>query len=142
MSSTRRVIGWLFIKSSMLSLVYQCSAHGPNSYRKAFTLPSLSSTPIGELSFASAAYRQLLPQTPSARFDDSQGPATIMPLIESFWSTLKYNWSIISIRHPRPARTRHLRYIETFYNRTNSTPVLTTRAPIIFESQLKPNYPY
>ena len=87
--------------------------------------------------FASAAYRQVLAEHGLLASMSRAGNCYDNALIESFWSTLKYEL----VYHHRfathaEARTAIFDYIETFYNRSRLHSSLAYTSPLQFESQL------
>jgi transposase InsO family protein len=90
--------------------------------------------------FASAAYRQVPAEHGLLVSMSRAGNCYNKVLIESFWSSLKYEL----VYHHRfatraEARTAIFDYIETFYNRTRLHSALGYRSPQQFEQLFSPN---
>ena len=131
---SRRVVGWAMSRSLDAPLVMAALRMALGQRRPAH--PLILHSDRGS-QYASAAYRQLLAQHGLVASMSRPGNCYDNALIESFWSSLKYEL----VYHQRvathaQARTAIFDYIETFYNRTRLHSSLAYRSPINFESQL------
>lgn len=130
---SRRVVGWAMSDRRDVSLVLQALCMALAQRRPT---PGLVHHSDQGIQYTSSIYQARLQQTGLLPSMSRKGDCYDNAVVESFFSTLKNEWTFHQTFQDRDqARAALFDYIELFYNRRRSHATLDYRSPVNYEEQ-------